>query len=136
MSQSPSAALPPITIGRIDHERLVALAEHASPAIADAAGELLSELDRADVVADEALPRGIVRMGSRVTFVSDGRPGQTVELVYPAEADIAQMKISVLTPVGAALIGMQRGQSIAWVDRGGRRRSLRVVAVEAAEGAA
>ena len=54
---------------------------------------------------------------------------RTVTLVYPAEADIAQNRISVLTPVGTALIGLARGQSITWTARNGTRHVLSVIAV-------
>ena len=67
-------------------------------------------------------------VGARNNHSDDGA-AQTVTLVYPAEAEISDMKVSVLTPVGAALIGMVAGQSIAWTDRSERRRELTVIAV-------
>lgn len=122
-------ALPPITIAAPDHERLTALAEIAARRDNDAADELQFELDRANVLAVAAMPEGVVRMGSSVTYRADGGDERTVTLVYPADADIDAMKVSVLTPVGAALIGMRAGQSIAWTDRVGRERRLTVVSV-------
>lgn len=126
---SPKAGLPPITIATGDHERLTVVAEAAARREIDAAQDLLFELDRADVVADGAVPDDVVRMGSMVTYRGDGGAEQTVTLVYPADAEIAEMKVSVLTPVGAALIGMSAGQSIAWTDRTDRQRALTVIAV-------
>src|SRR3546814_1242385 len=59
-------------------------------------------------------------MGSSVTFIDEkSRAERTVRLVYPAEADIAAGRMSILTPVGAGLIGLSVGQSINWPDRGG-----------------
>src|SRR3546814_13286656 len=58
------------------------------------------------------------------------RAGRTVRLVYPAEADIAEGRMSILTPVGAGLIGLSVGQSINWPDRGGIEHRLTIVAVE------
>jgi regulator of nucleoside diphosphate kinase len=55
-----------------------------------------------------------------------------VTLVFPAEADIAEGKISVLTPVGAALIGLTEGQSIMWTTRDGRDQELTILSVKAA----
>jgi len=121
--------LPPITISAVDHDRLAAIAEPAARRESEAAEALLAELDRAEVVADEAVPADVVRMGSRVTFRADRGASQTVTLVYPPDADIEAMRISVLTPVGAALIGMSSGQSIDWSDPAGRPRSLTVEAV-------
>ena len=121
--------LPPIIISAVDHDRLAAIAEPAARRELEAAEALLAELDRAEVVADEAVPADVVRMGSRVTFRADRGASQTVTLVYPPDADIEAMRISVLTPVGAALIGMSSGQSIDWSDPAGRPRSLTVEAV-------
>ena len=57
---------------------------------------------------------------------------QTAELVFPKDADISRQRISVLTPVGAALLGLSAGQSIEWAARDGRVRRLSVIAVQAA----
>lgn len=123
----PAKGLPQILISASDHARLTALAESAARRGADAADRLLFELDRAVVLDSEALPQGIVRMGSKVTYRDENRGARTVTLVYPADANIDDMRISVLTPIGAALIGMQAGQSIEWSDPSGHRRMLTVV---------
>ena len=86
-----------------------------------------SRLDRAVVLESDELPRGVVKMGSTVTYCDDCGNTRTVTLVYPADADIDDMRISVLTPIGAALIGMQIEESIEWSDRSGRRRVLTVL---------
>lgn len=69
-------------------------------------------------------------MGCQVEFRDDttGKV-QTVTLVYPGEADIAQGKISVLTPIGAALIGLRAGHSISWETRSGDIKRLTVLTV-------
>jgi regulator of nucleoside diphosphate kinase len=71
---------------------------------------------------------GLVTMGSKVSF-RDDTTGQerTVLLVYPDEADVSEGKISVLTPIGAALIGLSIGQSIEWQTPAGGWRSLTVL---------
>jgi len=120
---------PPIIIGDIDLDRLTRLAAGAPAAMADAAEELLAELDRASTRVQKNMPDHIVRMGSTVTYRPAEGAARTVQLVYPAEADIAQGRISVLTPIGAALIGLAQGQSIGWDDRSGRRHELTVVSV-------
>ena len=126
---------PPITIGDIDHEKLTRLAASAPPSLADAAEELLAELDRAILKPERAVPAAVVRMGSTVTYRPTDGASRTVQLVYPAEADIAQGRISVLTPIGAALIGLAEGRSIGWHDRSGRLHELTVESVKQAEAA-
>jgi regulator of nucleoside diphosphate kinase len=68
-------------------------------------------------------------MGSTVEFRSDTGQQRRVTLVYPGEADFAQGRISILTPIGAALIGLSPGQSIAWTSRDGRQHRLTVLSV-------
>ena len=75
--------------------------------------------------------RWVVRMGSTLRFTSDLGEDRRVTLVFPGEADIAQGKVSMLTPIGAALIGLSAGQSIDWTARDGRVHRLTVETVEA-----
>lgn len=119
---------PAISMTRTDHDRLSRLAEsHGNPDVADA---LLTELDRARVVNDGRLAADVVRMGSTVRFTSDVGEDRRVTLVYPAEADIASGKVSILTPIGSALIGLSAGQSIDWTARDGRVHRLTVQSVD------
>ena len=114
--------LPPITISGLD----VAASVMSSPA-----GDFLArEIARASVVPSGFLLPGVVTMGSRVDF-RDETTGQarTVTLVYPEDADFAAGKLSVLSPVGAALIGLSVSQSIEWQTPSGGWRSLTVLRV-------
>lgn len=120
---------PPIVIGDRDHERLTRLAYSAPASLGDAAEELLAELDRAKVRPQAALPSDVVRIGSLVTFRAAAAETRTVRLVFPGQADITEGRISVLTPIGAALIGLAEGQSMSWDDRSGRRHDLTVLSV-------
>ncbi len=120
---------PQIVLGTADHRQLISLAMGG----AEEADGLLSELERAQVVPDAALPQDVVRMGSSVRFRTDGGAERSVQLVWPAEADIGTGKISVLTPVGTALIGLRAGQSITWLTRDGRKQLLTVLGVTAPE---
>jgi regulator of nucleoside diphosphate kinase len=124
---------PKIIVGEIDHERLTGLATTALERVPEVAEELLAEMDRAKVVAPGKVPADVVRMGTFVTFDSDSAQHRRVQLVYPGEADIEQGRISVLTPIGAALIGLASGQSIAWTARDGKKHVLTVTAVEQSE---
>jgi regulator of nucleoside diphosphate kinase len=91
---------------------------------------LLDELQRAVTLPSHELPEDIVTMGSHVDFLDrEGGQQHTVQLVYPAMADIREGRLSVLTPIGAGLIGMRRGHSIDWPNRRGERRRLEIIRV-------
>jgi regulator of nucleoside diphosphate kinase len=107
-----------LVIADVDYVRLAPLAGNLA---------LAEELSRATVVPLERMPRNVVRMHSRVTYL-DERSGERreVELVFPDEADLASGKVSVLAPVGSALLGLQAGQSIDWPFPDGGMRRLRV----------
>lgn len=125
-----SPELPPITINTEDAERLLRLAEIARRRLPDAAAVLTREVERANVVTRSQMLPGIVTMGSEVEF-RDDTTGQVrrVVLAYPHEANLAEGRISVLTPIGAALIGLSVSQSIEWETPLGERRSLTVLRV-------
>ena len=76
------------------------------------------------MLADQQMPVDVVRMGSTVTYRPDNGDDREVTLVLPAEADISEGRISVLTPVGTALIGLRTGQSTTWTARNGRDHVL------------
>lgn len=92
--------------------------------------ELADELDRAIVVQKEQVPEDVVTMNVRCVYL-DERLGtqREIELVFPEEADPAAGKVSVLTPVGSALIGLRVGQDIAWDFPDGSVRRLKVTGV-------
>lgn len=90
---------------------------------------LLEEMERATLVL--ALPAGVLAMNGAVAFEYDGRAYEDYRLVRPASADFAAGRISVLTPVGAALIGLAEGQSISWPDQDGAIHRLTVTQVGA-----
>jgi len=120
---------PDIIITEADHARLSQLAEGLLARLPEVADELLAEVERATIVAPDALPRNVIAMGSTVEYADDEGQTRRVTLVYPDQADIARERISVLTPIGAALIGLGEGQSITWKTRDGRTRELRVLRV-------
>ena len=121
---------PTITVSRSDHERLTRLAESLVGRNSAVAGQLFAELDRARIVSDSRISSAVVRMGSVLRFTTESGEDRTVTLVYPGEADIAEGKVSVLTPIGAALIGLSEGQSIDWTARDGQVHRLTVESVE------
>lgn len=98
---------------------------------------LLEEINRATIHSAAKIPADVVTMQATVTFVDEGTgANRTVQLVYPGEADISAGRISILTPVGAGLIGLREGQSITWPDREGHERKLSIVKVEQQRAAA
>ncbi|WP_407524481.1 nucleoside diphosphate kinase regulator [Methylobacterium oryzisoli] len=126
------AALPKIKVTAEDHDRLGRLASAAMDRMPEVAGYLADELDRAQIVRPGKAATGFARMGCEVEFRDDSTGKvQRVSLVYPGEADIGLGRISVLTPVGAALIGLSKGQSIAWETRTGEAKRLTVLDVRA-----
>jgi regulator of nucleoside diphosphate kinase len=124
-----SRPLPAIIISDAEQERLVALAMAVIGRTPDIAEDLLEQMDRATVVDGDSVPANVVRMGSNVRYRTDDGRERRVTLVYSGEADIAEGRISILTPVGTALIGLAEGQSIAWHTPDGRERQLTVLEV-------
>lgn len=127
-------SVPNIVVSDSDCDRLTDLATASLERLPEVAEELLSEMERAKVVSEDKVPPDVVRMGSKVTFCSDaGTDGEqhelTETLVYPADEDSDAHKLSVMTPVGAALIGLAVGQSISWTARNGRKHRLTVMKV-------
>ncbi len=131
---SVDTALPTVVIDEAYYDRLESLAMGSMERAQAAAERLLEELERAEVLPSEEVPQNVVNIGSEVTYSDDeGDRSHTVCLVFPAEADISQNRISVLTPVGAALIGLSEGQSITWLSRDGKERRLTVLEVKPPE---
>lgn len=123
-------ARPAIVIDRAYLERLESLAYSASRRAPALAEQLLDELDRARIVGSGKMPANVVTLGNSVTYRDEttGRE-QTVMLVMPGEADIALGRVSVLTPIGVALLGLAEGASFSWETRQGQTRRLSVTRV-------
>lgn len=114
-------------IARTHHDKISAILHAAHSDVSDFLEE---ELGRATIVSDEELPKNVVTMNSFVTYqdMETGKESQ-VTLVYPADADLDQNKISILSPVGSALIGLQEGQFINWPLPSGKKKQLKVLSV-------
>lgn len=106
---------------------IVTQADHALLSLLGPHAELQRELARAIVVSSEALPADVVTMNSTVVYRDEAAEAQrVVKIVYPRDADAARGRISVLSPVGTALLGLSVGQSIEWEFPDGSCRTLRV----------
>jgi regulator of nucleoside diphosphate kinase len=107
--------------------RLALQAEHRQPVVA---AMLLEEIERAELHDTDTLPADVVILGSQVAFVDENTSQmRTVTLVLPAHANIAEGRISILTPMGAALYGLAAGDSIDWPDLDGHSRRIKIARV-------
>ena len=121
---------PPITLIDTQAETLWDLALCAPDKPGLGASLLLQELERAETYDQDSVPPHIVTMMSTVVFIDESTGERhEVQLVYPQDADSERQRVSVMTPIGAALIGLARGASIDWPNRAGDYRPLRIVEV-------
>lgn len=131
MTEQHASGLPPsLIISSVDFNRLEALLDSPAQRNLPAAEALMEELNRAEVLPPEQVPDSVVTMHSLVDCVDEltgERHGLT--LVYPHESDVDQGRVSVLAPVGSALLGLSLGQTIDWNAPGGRHLRLRVTAI-------
>ena len=126
----PSSSVPSIILTTRDFNRLEKLLD--SPALRrhPAAIALMEELNRAAVLAPEHIPDAVVTMHSTVECEEEiTGEHHTLTLVYPNEANVGKGHVSILAPVGSALLGLSLGQSIDWAAPDGRKLRLRVIAV-------
>ena len=122
---------PPIIVSSLDSARLTALLE--SPAYSNLPGidALHSELDRAAVVEPDKVPPGVVTMNSTVRFAMlPSGTERRLKLVYPGKSDASEDSISILAPVGSALLGLAEGDDIHWPNPNGGTLHLVVHEVE------
>ena len=125
-----NVATPNIVVSTKDASRLEALLASAGAEGGDVARELETELARAEYREPNDMPGDVVMMGSHVRCIDESTGEQhAVTLVYPNEADFAAGRVSILAPVGAALLGLSVGQTIQWPLPGGRTTHLTVAAV-------
>ena len=122
---------PTITINELDAERLDALLAQPAYANTDVAAALNIELDRAEILPPSQIPASMVTMNSRVKFrnLSDGEV-RVRTLVYPANMTDSSTQLSVMAPVGAALLGLRVGDTIHWELPGGTSTHLEVIELE------
>ncbi|WP_395542468.1 nucleoside diphosphate kinase regulator [Neotabrizicola sp. sgz301269] len=126
-----SARLPKIHLDKSLVGRLEALAASVMRRSPDVGERLIDEIARAKLVAPDKMRGDVVTIGSEVTYRDLGMARlHTVTVVYPEDADIDQGRISVLTPVGVALLGLSPGATIFWNTREDEKRHLEVLAVK------
>lgn len=131
MSSTTPGEKPPIHLIDSEADALSELAMKAEARFPDVSAKFNEEIDRAIIHTHDDLPADVVSMGSEVEFLDEGSgAGRSVQLVWPEEADLDQDRLSVLTLVGAGLIGMKEGTAIPWPDKNGHVRMLRIAKVK------
>jgi regulator of nucleoside diphosphate kinase len=116
----------PIQITQLDLERLQKLIEDAQQTEyrgSDSLVHLQEELDRAEIVAPQDVSEGVVTMNSTVVLLDlETGEEETYTLVLPERADLARGRISVLAPIGTAMLGYEAGDIFEWEVPAGTRR--------------
>ncbi len=124
------SSAPSITVTRLDMQRLEQLLDSLDE-YTPAAEALEAELSRALVVGHEEVPAGVVTMNSRVHCREEASgKDYHLTLVYPKDVSAGEGRVSVLAPVGSALLGLSVGQQIDWPGPGGKPLKLVLLAVE------
>jgi regulator of nucleoside diphosphate kinase len=123
---------PKIYVTTHDYERLSALADfYRSRRRGVLVDFLIDELERAELVPAAEVGRKVVTMNSRIRIMDpDTHEARTVTLVYPGEEDSLRSKVSVLTPLGTALLGLPEGARMEWRTLDGRTKSVSVLEVQ------
>ncbi|GGN23515.1 nucleoside diphosphate kinase regulator [Shewanella putrefaciens] len=117
---------PNIIISEIDLERLERLLESLPANAFPGKTALEAELDRAEIVPATEMPDNVVTMNSLVKFsVSSSNDTFCLRLVYPKDAN-GEGTISILAPVGSALLGLSQGDDIEWPGPGGTMVKVRI----------
>ncbi|HNP65521.1 MAG TPA: nucleoside diphosphate kinase regulator [Woeseiaceae bacterium] len=120
---------PPIIVSTLDAERLERLLDSSTYKHLPGIDALRDELNRATLVAPTEVPPDVVTMNSTVRFTDDSSGSNyELSLVYPTSAGSPET-VSVLAPIGSALLGLSVGQTISWQLPGGRELQLRVLEI-------
>ncbi|MEO8837838.1 MAG: nucleoside diphosphate kinase regulator [Herbaspirillum sp.] len=120
---------PALIISSFDLTRLERLLDSGDYRNLPGIDALQQEIDRATIVGPKEVPPEVITMNSSVKFIDDASGTEyRLSLVYPGQTDVPNA-VSVLAPVGSALLGLSVGQSISWQGPGGRELRLRVLEV-------
>lgn len=121
---------PEITISSLDSQRLEDLIDSLPKGGVAGVHELEEELARATVVAPREIPDNIVTMNSTVKFFVESTNKEfELTLVYPKDMDSSGKTISILAPVGSALLGLSIGDEIEWPKPGGGNLKIKIIQI-------
>ncbi|MCW1432464.1 nucleoside diphosphate kinase regulator [Novosphingobium sp. JCM 18896] len=133
MASKKASRRPPIQMIDAEADSLAELAMSIEDRLPQVSELLLNEITRATLHPASRIAADVVTMHATVSFLDEASGREyAYELTYPNEADISKGRISILTPVGAGLIGLRAGQSILWPDRDGHERALKIISVSQA----
>ena len=119
-----------IVLTSLDFDRLEALLDSLPANAFPGKAVLETELRRAEIVAPEKIPPNVVTMNSTVRFtIAESGEDFRLTLVYPKDVEGEADRISVLAPVGSALLGLSVGDELEWPRPGGGRSTVRVIDV-------
>lgn len=122
---------PNIVISKIDLERLEKLVDNLTLEQCPNLDELIDELNRAQVLEPNDMPGNVVTMNSSVRFkVLSTQKEFSMHLVYPKDMQGSSNTISILAPIGSALIGLQEGDKISWPKPGGGNIDVEIIKVD------
>jgi regulator of nucleoside diphosphate kinase len=121
---------PEITLSRLDAERLERMLDSLDSASFPGRRELEEEIVRARIVEPAQVPPTVVTMNSKVRFkIKSSDTEFSLTLVYPGDTHGSNDRISILAPVGSALLGLNEGDEIAWPAPGGGMMDVRIIEV-------
>lgn len=121
---------PKLIVSSRDMDRLEAILESLPDQTPPGIQALREELDRADIVEPADMPPSVVTMNSTVRFrMAGSEEDVNLTLVYPKDADGSAGKLSILAPVGSALLGLSVGDEIEWPRPGGGNMQLTIAEV-------
>ena len=121
---------PPITISSLDVARLERMLDSLGSNQFPNRDDLQTELDRANIVEPQEIPPDVVTINSTVTFRVESSDSEfSLTLVYPNDTGDGTGKISILAPVGSALLGLREGDEISWPKPGGGLLLVRILKV-------
>lgn len=120
---------PSIVITKRDADRLDSLLERLRGQEFPGRVQLETELSRASIVSSEDIPPNVVTMNSTVAFRTGDGKEFSLKLVYPKDSDGSSEKLSILAPVGSAILGLKEGDSISWPILGGTSVEVEIIRV-------
>ncbi|MDC9623025.1 nucleoside diphosphate kinase regulator [Xenorhabdus sp. XENO-7] len=121
---------PKIIINELDAERLDSLLEQPAFANTSIAEALNEELDRAEIVSPVEIPPDVVTMNSEIRFIDLGSNEERVRtLVYPASLQDSTKHLSVMAPLGAALLGLRVNDEITWELPNSEKTRIKVLEI-------
>ena len=114
-----------IYVSEFDFDRLYGLVESADPNIRDKTHlmQLKEELEQGEVLEPTEIPDDVITMNSKFRLQDlDSKESSDYTLVFPHQADFSKNRISILAPIGVALIGCRVGDTVAWKTQAGQKR--------------